>query len=75
MIVKEVRRPGTKVVGVVAAMRNKAGVRANDGWQNDRVEPPGRGQPVHRPRPRGRLCCFSRHVQAKTRDYVFTRRR
>src|ERR687892_203423 len=33
VIVKEIRRPGAKFVGVVAAMRKLAGVKANHGWQ------------------------------------------
>jgi hypothetical protein len=72
VIVKEIVRPSSSFVGVVAAMRKQAGVSANNGWQM--IE-------WSRPAPRSRFTvlaqgrlCFSCHVQVKSRDYVFTRR-
>jgi hypothetical protein len=73
VIVKDIRRPGAKFVGVVAAMRKLAGVKTNHGWQM--IE-------WSRPSARSRFTvlaqgqlCFSCHMQVKSRDYVFTRRR
>ena len=72
MIVKDIRRPGAKFVGVVAAMRKLAGVQANNGWQmiDGAARPPRRFTVLAQ----GQLC-FSCHVQVTSRDYVFTRRR
>ena len=73
MIVKDIRRPGTKFLGVVAAMRKLAGVKANNGWQTIEWSRPAAGTRFT-VLAQGRLC-LSCHVQAKARDYVFTRRR
>ncbi|MEX2211136.1 MAG: cytochrome P460 family protein [Gaiellaceae bacterium] len=72
VIVKDITRPGARFVGVVAAMRKVAGVKANNGWKM--IE-------WSRPSARSRFTvlaqgqlCFSCHVGAKRTDYVFTRR-
>lgn len=73
VIVKEIRRPGSRFVGVLAAMRKMRGVRANNGWVMIEWSRPG---------PRARFAelasgqvCYSCHVQARRTDYVFTQRR
>jgi hypothetical protein len=50
VIVKDIRRPGAKFVGVVAAMRKLAGVQANNGWQmiDGAARPPRRASPYSR---------------------------
>jgi hypothetical protein len=73
VIVKDIRRPGAKFVGVVAAMRKLAGVRANNGWQMIEWSRPTAGSRFT-VLAQGQLC-FSCHMQVKSRDYVFTRRR
>ena len=73
VIVKDIRRPGAKFVGVVAAMRKLAGVKANNGWQMIEWSRPTTGSRFT-VLAQGQLC-FSCHVQVKSRDYVFTRRR
>jgi len=73
VIVKDIRRPGTKFVGVVAAMRKVKGVKANNGWQMIEWSRPAAGTRFT-VLAQWQLC-FSCHVQAKARDYVFTRRR
>lgn len=71
VIVKEVRRPGTRHVGVIAAMRKLPNRRANNGWEMIEWE---------RSSARGRFgvlasgaICYGCHVGAKP-DYVFTKR-
>lgn len=71
VIVKDVRRPGTRSVGVVAAMRKLPNRRAHNGWEMVEWE---------RRSARGRFgilaqggVCFGCHVAAKP-DYVFTKR-
>jgi hypothetical protein len=73
VIVKDIRRPGAKFVGVIAAMRKLAGVRANNGWQMIEWSRPTAGSRFT-VLAQGQLC-FSCHMQVKSRDYVFTRRR
>ena len=73
VIVKDIRRPGARFVGVVAAMRKVAGVRANNGWQMIEWSRPAASSRFS-VLAQGQLC-FSCHVQVKSRDYVFTRRR
>jgi hypothetical protein len=71
VIVKEIRRPGERAVGVVAAMRKRAGVRAHRGWEMIEWTRPSPGSRF------GVLAqggvCTSCHVGAKP-DYVFTKR-
>ncbi|HSC93074.1 MAG TPA: cytochrome P460 family protein [Gaiellaceae bacterium] len=71
VIVKEVRRPGERHVGVVAAMRKLPGRKAHHGWAmtewtrsstRDRFGILAQG-----------AVCFGCHVAAKP-DYVFTKR-
>lgn len=72
VIVKEISRPGTRFIGVVAAMRKVRGVQANNGWQMvewSRTGPSARFTVLAQ----GGIC-FSCHVQVRSRDYVFTRR-
>jgi hypothetical protein len=71
VIAKEIRRPGDRYVGVVAAMRKLPGRRAHRGWEM--IE-------WTRPSTRARFgvlargaVCWSCHMAAKP-DYVFTRR-
>jgi hypothetical protein len=73
VIVKQIVRPGARFIGVVAVMRKQAGVTANNGWRM--IE-------YSRPAPRSRFTVlaqgqlrFSCHMQVRSRDYVFTRRR
>jgi hypothetical protein len=73
VIVKDIRRPGAKFIGVVAVMRKQAGVRANHGWQMIEYSRPS-ATSRFTVLAQGQLC-FSCHVQVKARDYVFTRRR
>ena len=73
VIVKDIRRPGARFVGVVAVMRKLAGVRANNGWQMIEYSRPS-ATSRFTVLAQGQLC-FSCHVQVKARDYVFTRRR
>lgn len=73
VIVKDIRRPGARFVGVVAVMRKLAGVRTNNGWQMIEYSRPSAGTRFT-VLAQGQLC-FSCHVQVKARDYVFTRRR
>ncbi len=72
VIVKEIVRPGSRFVGVVAAMRKVRGIRANNGWRMIEWE---------RPRTRARFTvlaqgalCTSCHFRARRTDYVFTQR-
>ena len=73
VIVKEIVRPGTRFVGVLAAMRKVRGVRANNGWQMIEWDRPSAGTRY------GVLAqgatCTSCHVRARRTDYVFTQRR
>jgi hypothetical protein len=73
VIVKEIVRSGAKFIGVLAAMRKRADVKANNGWEMTEWS-----RPSTRARftvlARGALC-FSCHVQVKKTDYVFTQRR
>ncbi len=73
VIVKDIRRPGARFIGVVAVMRKQAGVRANNGWQMIEYSRPSASSRFT-VLAQGQLC-FSCHVQVKARDYVFTRRR
>lgn len=73
VIVKEIRRPGARFVGVLAAMRKLAGVKANNGWRMIEWSRPS-GRSRFTVLAQGQLC-FSCHVQVRSRDYVFTRRR
>ena len=73
VIVKDIRRQGARFVGVVAAMRKLAGVKANHGWQMIEWSRPTAGSRFT-VLAQGQLC-FSCHMQVKSRDYVFTRRR
>lgn len=71
VIVKEVRRPGARFVGVIAAMRKRAR-GADHGWEMiewERSAVAGRFGVLAR----GAVCTGC-HVAAKP-DYVFTRRR
>ena len=71
VIVKEVRRPGTSFVGVIAAMRKLPNRRANNGWEMiewDRGSSRGRFGVLAQ----GGIC-FGCHMAAKP-DYVFTKR-
>jgi hypothetical protein len=72
VIVKDIRRPGARFVGVVAAMRKLAGVKANNGWQMIEWSRPS-ATSRFTVLAQGQLC-FSCHMQVKSRDYVFTRR-
>jgi hypothetical protein len=73
VIVKEIIRPGTRFVGVVAVMRKTRPTSApNNGWQMIEYE----RRSVSRRfsvLAQGAICT-SCHVQAKANDYVFTRR-
>ena len=73
VVVKEIRRPGARFVGVLAAMRKLAGVKANNGWRMIEWSRPS-GRSRFTVLAQGQLC-FSCHVQVRSRDYVFTRRR
>jgi hypothetical protein len=71
VIVKEVRRPGARFVGVVAAMRKRSR-GAHHGWEMiewERATASGRFDVLAR----GGVCTGC-HVAAKP-DYVFTKRR
>ncbi len=73
VVVKTIRRPGARYVSVVAVMRKVRGAnRRHNDWVMIEYGRPG---------PRGRFAafasgaiCTSCHVQARRRDYVFTRR-
>jgi hypothetical protein len=71
VIVKEVRRPGTSYVGVIAAMRKLPNRRAHNGWELiewDRTSARGRFGVLA-----SGAICYGCHVGAKP-DYVFTKR-
>jgi len=71
VIVKEVRRPGTSYVGVIAAMRKLPNRRANHGWEMiewDRTSARGRFGILA-----SGAICYGCHIGAKP-DYVFTKR-
>jgi hypothetical protein len=71
VIVKEIRRPGTSYVGVIAAMRKLPNRRANNGWEMiewDRTSARARFGVLAQ----GGIC-FGCHMAAKP-DYVFTNR-
>ena len=71
VIVKEVRRPGTSFVGVIAGMRKLPNRRANNGWEMiewDRTSSRGRFGVLAQ----GGIC-YGCHIGAKP-DYVFTKR-
>ena len=73
VIVKEIVRPGTRFVGVIAVMRKTRPSSApNNGWQMVEWERRSTGARF------GVLAqgsiCTSCHVQAKANDFVFTKR-
>jgi hypothetical protein len=71
VIVKEVRRPGTSFVGVIAAMRKLPNRSANNGWEMiewDRVSGRSRFGILAQG-----VICYGCHIGAKP-DYVFTKR-
>jgi hypothetical protein len=71
-VVKSIRRPGQRFVGVVAVMRKLRGKNpAHNDWvmvEYLRSTPRARFSPVA-----SGAVCTSCHMQARARDYVFTR--